>query len=119
MFRLWWLLLLMLSPPTTALPNLQTQCNNYSNATTYSNGSCYVFHPNANYFAAKISCNDFPGYTGHLMHITSSADNIMASALITVSFYQIQIEHLQEKSKMCQFLVFSSWLRHPYSQPLL
>uniref|UniRef100_A0A914W959 C-type lectin domain-containing protein n=1 Tax=Plectus sambesii TaxID=2011161 RepID=A0A914W959_9BILA len=68
--------------------DLEQKCASVNSSLThvYANGNCYIFHPQtAPYFVAKLSCNDFAGYDGHLAHLKSANDTNMAESLMRAS----------------------------------
>uniref|UniRef100_A0A914WMR9 C-type lectin domain-containing protein n=1 Tax=Plectus sambesii TaxID=2011161 RepID=A0A914WMR9_9BILA len=75
-------ILLFISPTVAALTDLQTKCTGPDRR--YNGTSCYVMVKNArrqNF--AKLSCNHYLGYSGHLFHIKNAAAQATAKELIS------------------------------------
>uniref|UniRef100_A0A914VYY0 C-type lectin domain-containing protein n=1 Tax=Plectus sambesii TaxID=2011161 RepID=A0A914VYY0_9BILA len=77
-------ILLFTSPTVTAVTDLQTQCNGTDRL--YNGTSCYVIDGSGKMQdAAKESCNHYPGYSGHLVHIRNAAVKAAVKQLMTKS----------------------------------
>uniref|UniRef100_A0A914WLP9 C-type lectin domain-containing protein n=1 Tax=Plectus sambesii TaxID=2011161 RepID=A0A914WLP9_9BILA len=64
-------ILLFVFPTVAATTDLQAQCTGYDRL--YNNTSCYVVvGPTKGQHSAKLSCNHYLGYAGHLVHIKSA-----------------------------------------------
>uniref|UniRef100_A0A914VIE8 C-type lectin domain-containing protein n=1 Tax=Plectus sambesii TaxID=2011161 RepID=A0A914VIE8_9BILA len=77
-------ILLFISPTVTALTDLQAQCNGTDRL--YNDTSCYVVvGPKIYHYLAKISCNHYLGYSGHIVHMRDAATQ--AAVLQAVTTY--------------------------------
>uniref|UniRef100_A0A914WDU3 C-type lectin domain-containing protein n=1 Tax=Plectus sambesii TaxID=2011161 RepID=A0A914WDU3_9BILA len=79
-------LLLFISPTVAATTDLQTNCTGPDRV--YNGTSCYVVvKPGIRHSAAKLLCNHYLGYAGHLYRITNAAVQAATRQLISTYPY--------------------------------
>uniref|UniRef100_A0A914X4W9 C-type lectin domain-containing protein n=1 Tax=Plectus sambesii TaxID=2011161 RepID=A0A914X4W9_9BILA len=83
-------LLILLFSPLVVGTALQTEC--VGSDRVYSGSSCYVLHKNASlYSKAKTACDDYLGYSGHLIFIRDNSSKaalhqLMSSNSVTTAY---------------------------------
>uniref|UniRef100_A0A914WYV0 Uncharacterized protein n=1 Tax=Plectus sambesii TaxID=2011161 RepID=A0A914WYV0_9BILA len=79
-------ILLFIFPTVAALTDLQANCTGPDRR--YNGTSCYVLgEPGITHSAAKLLCNHYLGYSGHLVHIRNAAVQATARELTTTYFF--------------------------------